>query len=308
MEYQNVNGNIVLPEPYALGDTTFYTWAFASTKEHLEHICDNWFNNFSKDFVVRPISRHYLVSFAKYEGAKSTIPPFDTYGSVPYNESIVSFFVAIYRKTGKGEKLHQICAFAPYLFADSIFPIVQGREVYGMPKSMAGFEFPDPVEKNQKFSCSVDCLNPFSSETKVSRQNLIEISTEEHVDANEKIHHIGHWWNKEASHWLWPDLNFWKELEGIFFRGEMPFVALRQNRPVGESSNAVFSQIVTFNCIRKKLSDLSILPKATLQVEQNDMFPVAQDFGIGGDGLQSEMGIKVEWNFNFGNGSVLEEF
>lgn len=317
--YQVKNGEIVYQQPYALDGVRFHNFIYDIPIENLTEICQKWFSNNLFMGEVRPIAPYMIVTFADYKSASSKVTPYDGYGIVPYREVIVSFFVMRLRKFLGRWWAQSFCAFVPYIFADNILPIVQGREVYGMPKSHANITMPDQMENSGNFSCSAMSLKHFNPNEIAAENKLIEITANHNVETSQSPIKIkgenGHEMYQHISDLLdikhdgttiLPGIGIGLQLYKFLKNKQVPFINLKQFRNISNGKKANTKNVVQFPCQMTGFHGGGIhFNPYELEVFDNDMFPIKKDFGLKNTPLESKAAFWMDWDFNFLNGKKI---
>lgn len=318
-DYQVKNGDIVYQQPYALGGVRFHNFIYEAPIENLTEICRKWFSKSLFMGEVRPIAPYMIVTFGDYKSAASTVSPYNGYGIVPYKEVIVSFFVMRLRKFLGRWWAQSFCAFVPYIFADNILPIAQGREVYGMPKSHGNIIMPHHLENSGDFSCSAMSLKQFGPNEIATENKLINIKAKNTAKSPKSPINIesegGHEMYKHISDLLdikhdgttiLPGIGIGLELYKFIKNKQVPFISLKQFRNIGNGKKASTKNVVQFPCQMTGFHGGGIhFHPYELEVFNNDMFPIKKDFGLEDRPIESKAAFWMDWDFNFLKGKKI---
>ncbi len=318
-DYQIKNGDIVYQQPYALEGVRFQNFIYEAPIDNLTKICHKWFSNNLFMGEVRPVAPYMIVTFADYKSAASKVSPYNGYGIVPYKEVIVSFPVIRLRKFLGRWWAQSFCAFVPYIFADNILPIVQGREVYGMPKSHGNIKIPKQIDDSGKFTCSAMSLKQFGPNEIATENKLIEIKAKK--DGNQTRSPIninsenGHELYKHVSNLLeirhdgttiLPGIGIGLELYKFLKNKQLPFINLKQFRNIKNGEKAADKNVVQFPCQMTGFHGGGIhFHPYEMEVFDNDMFSIKKDFGLGSTPLESKAAFWMDWDFNFLTGKKI---
>jgi uncharacterized protein with NAD-binding domain and iron-sulfur cluster len=137
----------------------------------LKEICDRSFNlpsGGATDF--RPLSSAVLLTFATIERIASTDHRDRELGWS--SEIDVAFWIPMVTRRDGAPRLAWTI---PYIFVDNPFAMASGREIYGFPKTIGTFTFPDDVTVRAPYTVDAIGLALRSPETRAVSQRMFEV-------------------------------------------------------------------------------------------------------------------------------------
>ncbi len=314
--YANLHGDYVTEAPYFAHGATFYNFLFEGNSNHLQMLCDQWFNEPSKGQVyMQPMLSDIIITFADYDGVRSQATPYINWGYAPYKELIFSFFVMHLDKKRGIWIAERIYAFVPYIFVDSVFAMQIGKEVLGMPKTLASFKLPTQPSQADFFSADAYMLKKFSRETPAGFHQLIELkktknstataNPETFPDSKTAFKRLRETIFRNAEIPM-PSPGLLKELADMLLYQKFPFVSLKQFRDLEDSTKACYQSIGDFYCDMKRFHSGGFLSgDYELKLFESDLFPIAQDLGLLPKGQKAKLGFWIKWDFEFKTGKEI---
>lgn len=311
--FHYLNGSLGFPAPFYEGGSEMMSFVFKSDTAKLQAVCDAWFNTpTGGDLYYQPLLPIVLVTFAKNACSRPDVPPYDTWGSVAYNEVIFSIFVVRVKKRGSVWVAEHVSALVPYIFVDDAIVMAGGREVYGMPKALGRIQLPDaPSAPDKHFSLESVSTARFSPDVPFSW--LPVASIQQQPDSGQPGGH--HAWAdmQEAfaalrhlvfggSHVEVPGIGLAVEVADMFLEQKLPFCSLRQVRSVASSEAAAYQAAVEFSAKMLKFHGAGLLHGTyKISLPPNALFPLADDLGLA-NGQQAEAAFWLNWDFLFETG------
>jgi hypothetical protein len=310
--FHYIDGTLGFPPPFHESGAQFYTFVFSSTQEKLQKVCDHWFNIPAGGAVrCEPLLPVVLVTFARYAQAGPASPPFDQWGFVPYQEVIFSIFAVRLKKVGGTWLAEHVGALVPYIYVDDAIAMVAGREVYGMPKTMASISLPEgPHASPLQFSLETVSTPRFSPDEPFRAMPIA--SLQQVVPLQAKPLHV--WEDMEAAvqairgiifggHQIHlPSVGLLLEVADIFIEHKLPFSSLRQLRSLSAPDQAAYQSIVDFSARMERFERAGLLPGSfSLSLPENALYPIGEDLGLA-DGQKAEAAFWLDWDFLFEGG------
>lgn len=313
--YVNLPGDFVSPQPFQLEGAQFYNFLYDADIGALQQVCDAWFNTPCGGKVMyKPLLPLVNISFVNYRAAYPATPPWDSQGYVPYQETIFSFFVVRLEKVFNTWVAQQLCAFSPYCFVSNQIPLQAGRDVFGMPKTIAQSVIPANPRYPYYFSTSTQAIKTYNQNLAADWERILMVqqlekqeSPMEHLFAD-----LGQLRTaltkalKLADTMPIPDLDLLLELKNFILEGELPFVSLKQFRDIVHADRACYQAIIEFTCQMTRFNGAGLLHGSyELHLPQVDFFPIAQNLGLKREGQQSRFAFWLDWDFQFQSGKEI---
>lgn len=310
--FHYIDGSLGFPPPFRESGAQFYTFVFSSSQEKLQKVCDNWFNIPSGGAVrYEPLLPVVLVSFARYASSAPASPPFDQWGFVPYHEAIFSIFAVRLKKVGGIWLAEHVGALVPYIFVDDTIAMAAGREVYGMPKTMAKIGLPEgPHAPDLEFSLETVSTPRFSPDEPFRSMPIASLSQAGEAEKGQL--HV--WEDMEAAfkaiqgivfggHQIHlPSAGLLLEVADMFLERKLPFSSLRQLRSLSAPDQAAYQSIVDFSARMERFERAGLLPgHFRLSLPENALYPISEDLGLA-DGQKAEGAFWLDWDFLFEGG------
>lgn len=303
------NGLLNFPQPFQISRSMMTNFLFRTDKESLQAVCDSWFNHLSnEEYSCHPAAPFVMVSFCDNGGTNPESEPYASWGSIPYREVVITIFVVRVKKHGPVWLAERFSAFVPYIFVTNGIVMSAGREVYGMPKTMADIELPDtPGMANSSYTLSSVSTPAFRPGAPFGENRLLSISSTAGTPAPE--------WKKlgELASDLWglifgkghielPGLGLAVELATLLAEKEIPFSSSRQLRSIADPTKAVYQDIIDFSAKASAFHGAGRLTGThTLSLPEQALFPIGKDLGLK-DGMQAELAFWLNWDFEFTGG------
>lgn len=166
--YIERGGEQVPPHPFRLDDVTLTSFAFRVDRGRVAALCERQLNAAtSNQFRYRPALPIAVAYFASTPATE----PADRRGSTP--ESELALWLPLL-----ADNPRRVVWFAPYLFVDSCYPLLAGRDVYGFPKALARFELPSMSEQPARFSATVTTWSPAGSRGPARELELLSVEAQ----------------------------------------------------------------------------------------------------------------------------------
>ncbi len=309
------NGSMIFPQPFEEKKSLMNNFLFKSDIAALQKVCDKLFNIPSNQGVYyQPILPAVMVTFAKNKQCGPTSLPYSEWGTVAYNEVIISFFVVRIKKMGAVWIAEKVSACVPYIFVDDPIAMVLGREIYGMPKIMSTVAVPvypssapapftletistPKLQNGLPFkNMQIAAINQINSDNTKPAQEWTDVGLA--LDAMKNIVFGG-------GHIEIPGLSLVFEVVDLLLEKEMSFASLRQLRSIGNPDEAVHKAVIEFGTKMMKFNAGGILNGTfQLKLPQNGLFPIAEDLGIS-DGQLAESAFWIDWDFLFQTGTEI---
>lgn len=307
------NGSLNFPAPVNEKGSMMMSFVFKTDIQHLQSVCDNWLNlPTNNELYYQPLVPVVMVTFANNKACWPATPPYDNWGTIPYQEVIFSLFVVRVKKMGDLWIAEHVTALVPYLFVDDAIVMASGRELYGMPKAFGSIQLPDsPLAANKSFTLSTVSAAVFGRGVSFSNLPIASITQ----TGNNDIPATQEWTDIETAakamknlifgdgHIELPGLGLIVEAAELFLEKSLPFTSLRQLRSISSADEAIYKSVVEFNAKMLNLNGGGLLNGTfQLNLPQNDLFPIASDLGLV-DKQIAEASFWIDWDFIFETGT-----
>ena len=312
------NGLLNFPQPFSITNSLMMSFLFQSDLKSLQTVCDKWLNiPTGNELNYIPISSMILVTFSNNGQSGPTTEPYVDWGTVAYQEVILSMFVARVNKEGEVWIIENVSTLVPYIFVTEGIVMGSGREVYGMPKTLGWVEMPYTTTDNMNtFSLKTIGTPLFKKGQQFSKDVIFSIN-----ETSEISPPLSTDWKdlEEASaalkkiifgegHIDLPGINLIIEIAELFMKKELPFTSLRQLRSISSADEAAYKEVVDFSAKATSFNGGGVL-KGTyfLTLPEQALFPIAEDLGLK-DGQPALAGFWINWDFIFENGTEIWSF
>ena len=309
-DFRYIDGSLVFPQPFFEGKTQMFNFVFSSDLPTLQKVCDAWFNEPTDGAVYyEPFMPFVILTFSNNGKAHSVVPPFDQWGGADYKEVIFSIPVVRIKKAGPVRIAEYVGTLVPFIFVDIPIPLVPGREIYGLPKSVGWIDTPGSTNP-AGLKCSLEAVSTpaFGPDVQYARKTIAAIQqtgahSEPHVwsDMETAFKAIGQLVFGGERITL-PGISLAVEIAEIFARHQQPFTSLRQLRAIDSSSAAAYQSVVDYTATMTRFHGAGLLNGTyTLQMPPDALYPVGQTLGLR-DGQQADAAFWLDWEFTFDKG------
>jgi hypothetical protein len=164
--YIERGGEQVPPHPYRLYDVSLTAFSFRVDPERIAALCDRQLNPLcdARYRPALPIAVAYFAASPMTEAA-------DGRGTTPERELAV--WVPL-----RAERPRRTVWFCPYIFVDSTYPLLSGRDIYGFPKSLARFELPRACDPPLRYAATVTGWSPPRSHAPAHEFELLAVEAQ----------------------------------------------------------------------------------------------------------------------------------
>lgn len=259
--YVERDNEIVYRPPYLQKDAFLSSFIVGSPHEKQQAILDRDLNNLTggSPYRYRAVLDNVALVLANIGQVRSTDPRDSTRGWVS-EVDVCWWILAAAEKDGK---LDHLVWYIPYIWVDSPYTMVNGRESFGFPKSFATSRIPkSETDLNGTFFADALVLPEFTPQTEVQSKRILELTLGPHDPVTEIVDGI------EA---------FVKVLEHVFkhtisdavlaaemlaeaLSGKMPVVYLKQFRDIVDPTAACYQAIIESNTTVHGFHGAGLLP------------------------------------------------
>ncbi|MBV8940239.1 MAG: hypothetical protein JO240_00735 [Solirubrobacterales bacterium] len=305
-EYVDYGALMTPPAPFrSLATTLDGFWAEADP-DRLRALCEKVFEVPSSGAVsCRPVSRHVMITWGQIARVMSMRPPYDQRGGVAEPQVAIWVPVVLRDPTRSAARL---AMFIPYIWLDNAMSLVDGRELFGYPKSWGWLQFPvaagPPVWKVDAFGLDYapDALAGRNPLLEVVRSPSVQAAVEADLGSLEEL--ARDMVTRLAARDSFPDdVELGIELADDILHDRIRGVFLKQFRDVRDGLAAALQQVVEADYTIVRLSARPLLNAHHLTVHALDSHPVGTELGLETQAL--ELAYRVEMDFNVGGGRVL---
>ncbi|WP_339669521.1 NAD(P)-binding protein [Dasania marina] len=292
MEYSNApsfiyrGGDMLDHPPFQQQNTKMYGFFIEGQLEAIQKCIDRDLNAAAAGrYHFKPLSNYVMLTFANIQKCYSSSPEDINKGWGVEND--VCFWVPvgnIVTKNGK-EYLNDFYWYTPYIWVNSPIAMVNGRDIYGYPKTIADITLPQHQAPDY-FSAAVNSFKHYSPETQSQWNQALSIKNltpgeapveqwDDFVDAIKGIFELA-----DGAHLYRPDINGFKEILSDLTQPKLAQIFLRQ-LPDGDGQKAAYQAIVEAPAIINSFTAGGLLlGDYEVTIEQVDSLPIAQDLGV----------------------------
>jgi uncharacterized protein with NAD-binding domain and iron-sulfur cluster len=277
------HGEASVPVPITASNATLYAFAFATDRARIQGFVDKTLNQTAPGkFEYLVLGSHVLLCYMHCEHCVSPA----NIGWQGDHET--AFFVPLMEKPQDGSVPVKLVIWVPYLFIDSPFGLLTGRDVWGFNKTYGTTAMPMNPTDRAEFVSETDISPLLSNKTKVEWTTLLRLARDGSLGPlsstwsgkNDVLTAIG----QNLGPWTitWKDgaelaLDFLK----LCHEGEVPFINLKQFRDATDSECACLSQLVECDIDPTQLLGAGLLPDGfDLAITPCQSHPIADDLGL----------------------------
>lgn len=159
--FRQRSGDAQAAPPYLFTGVDIVGFRLPVAHELLQAVCDTWLNDPfpGRSYRYVPANVDLVVECLNYPDMKSENPPFGRSKDDATSQRELVFRMLVGRVDDDGRAIRAPAVFCPFVFVNSVWSMVSGREVIGYPKLLATFsDFPLP---NQRFdACKINAVTP----------------------------------------------------------------------------------------------------------------------------------------------------
>jgi hypothetical protein len=306
------HGMSSVPVPITTTNATFYAFAFHSDPTLVQQLVDATLNQVAPDehhYVV--LGQHVLLCYMHCEHCVSPA----NIGWQGDHET--AFFVPLMQLSDDWPPV-KLVLWVPYLFIDSPFGLLTGREVWGFNKTYGTTAMPlDPSDpttfvSDTYLSATLDNRCPVEFET------LLALGREGALGALVPTLHDTRALAEAIDRELGPWTVTWKGKERAidfpqyFWNVTVPFINVKQVRDATFSRRAALMQLVETGIEPTKILGAGLMPCGfDLTITPCQSHPIARDLGLldaNPDGTYpASFGLWVKMNWQAGPGTIVFE-
>ncbi len=298
--YVDYPGNPVMHPPMLLNDANMYGFFVKGTLDALQKTVDTCLNGPAQGKAkFKALSPYVMLTFTHVGNAYDLNPEERRKGWISEIDIITWIMVGEMVECDGEEKLNHIYWFPHYIFVDSSFALITGREVYGYPKYLCKYQMPlEPGDPTNYFSCDVEAFKTFSPTTKLAWGPLMEVKQ---VGTENTWQHIADVIEEGAELFRSiPDLldmninGIEQAIEMIFSPGidQLYF----KQFPTSYDNTAVYQAVIHAPSPIKAVHSISLASaEYQLTVHEMDSFPLAESLGF----VQGVQDVILPFHVNF---------
>jgi hypothetical protein len=300
--YVDFGGGQDLVQPYVMKGVRFYGFLVKCRQDAIQNLLDTRLNApSSNQFGYGAAFSHILVAFTVTEKASPQ-------GDMGYiEETDVAFWYPSYAWNP-----FRLRWFLPYVFVDSSYAVVSGREVYGFPKANGTYRIPKLSEDPDLFTAdSIAFMGP--NQQAVSTR-LFEVSRKntQHQEGHRDFTGVAEMWQdiqgkifdgKSKIHLpVGPAISAAEHM----FSNKVPFVFLKQFRDVQNPKKACYQSIVEADATLDRFETGGWLPgQYQLKLNSPGNFPLSKDLGIDEGGVDVDFSFFCKFDFTMQTGKEI---
>ncbi|MEM6423872.1 MAG: hypothetical protein AAF728_01730 [Cyanobacteria bacterium P01_D01_bin.128] len=169
-------------QPYTLKGTNLYGYVLEGALPKLQQLCDQFLNAPAQGNVHYQAAIPYvLLTFDSIEHISSTDLPDRNRGFVGEEEAAVWILTLVGKKIGPIFRVERLAWFIPYIFVDNSPVMASGREVYGIPKALAGFQLPDLEDLQKPATLHTLTWKTLTAQTEAKWEKLLTVKATDPV-------------------------------------------------------------------------------------------------------------------------------
>ncbi|MEO0362610.1 MAG: NAD(P)-binding protein, partial [Pseudomonadota bacterium] len=293
--------NIVHRQPFICRDVQMFGYFLEGDQAAMQKMIDRYLNEPAGGAVdYRVLADLVLCTFADARYCTSTLPPGSDEGTVRE----VSFTMWVPTAAYEGGEPVRLAQFVPFIMVDNCWSMAAGREIYGFPKEMASFVFPDDPKTAERFQATTLVIKKFSPTSRGEHLPLIELRKEHGGGVLDRLRRFVD--RAEAGlsllHDVWGDgigRDFIKDLLSNALDKEVPAVFLKQFRDVADGRLAAYQGVIEAGVIASKIRDAGFLDgRWSCHIHEYESHPLREELGLPkGDKLDALLPFHVHLDF-----------
>jgi uncharacterized protein with NAD-binding domain and iron-sulfur cluster len=292
LTYIEVGGEQAFRPPLRLQQVSFFSFWLPAAPAALHALCQRRLTAVAPaGLEYHPLLPGVLLGFAYIGRASGAAPPESNQGWLPEIDVAFWVLVAAVRRRGAFAQVERLAWFLPYVYVDSAWALVTGREVYGFAKQLGRFTpqvAPDPTAL-QHLQVETLILDPYSPDSQAQWRPVLEVHRERNGTAPPQGQALA-WpdWLRELKELAGggpalplPGLGLLVEVERFLSQQEVPFVFLKQFRSAAGGAQACYQALVEARARLERLETLERLPGDFLMtVHSYASQPLSRELGL----------------------------
>lgn len=309
-------------QPYDIKGTNLYGFVLESSLHQLQKLCDKYLNNIASGQVeYRPATNYLILTFGTIDSLASREKPDRDRGYIDEQEVVIWVLTMVGKQCGPVFKIDRFAWFVPYIFVSNSPALVSGREVYGIPKEIGGFQIP-PINQFQKpFSLHTYTWKTLTAQTEAKWEQLIRVSSK-NVESESQLPKTWASYSEAVTNITQllfendgiieiPGLGLPLNLLNYLLNAEIPVVMLKQFRDEENGKQACYQAIVEIPMKVSRFHAGRLLSFDSLGSQFDVTFydfashPIVKELGLYKGSLQPEQSVNIQpklafWlNFDF---------
>ena len=296
-------GDMLDHPPFQQQNTHMYGFFVQGQLDKLQACLDRDINAVSNGkYHFKPLSDYVMLTFANIEKCYSSSP--QDIGKGWGVEIDVCFWVPVGNivvKNGK-EYLNDFFWYTPYIWVNSPIAMVNGRDLYGYPKTIAQIELPEHSAPDF-FKASVNSFKEFSQQTEAQWNEVLSIKNltpgespvdkwDDFVDAMEGIFELA-----DGMQLYRPDINALEDITQTIKQPQLPQLFLKQ-MPDNDGVKAAYQALVSAPAVVNSYHGGGLLlGDYQITIPKVDSLPIAEDLGISNSPQASAFSFWLDFGF-----------
>ncbi|MEL7503483.1 MAG: hypothetical protein AAFN18_13565 [Cyanobacteria bacterium J06554_6] len=303
------------PQPTLSQQSLLYSFIFEGSLSHLQTLCDRTLNAVAKGKIhYKPVLPFVMVTFGDNPMLRSQAPGKQNAGYVPEREVMVWVLTAAGYQLGPLFWVDHVAWYTPYVFVDSSYAMVGGREIYGFPKEWGWVELATDPQQLDRLSVEAAVFPTFGPNVGATRQPVITLERQ----SKEKL--LPTLWRTQQDCFsaviqallgddpeipiLGPGFAL-RALSDLLTKS-VPFVFLKQFRSVHRADVPCYQAIVEASTQLVKFRGGNLI-NADFKVEiQNfESHPLVTELGLSSQSPRVELAFWTQFDFTLGTGKTI---
>ncbi|MGZ3455059.1 MAG: NAD(P)-binding protein [Polyangiales bacterium] len=306
MAYVERDNEIVYRAPYLQKDAFLSSFVVSSPAASQQAILDRDLNSRTGGLPWKytALFNHAALVFADIGQVRSLAPEDANKGWIAESDVCWWILAAAYKP---GSILPDHFAwYIPYIWVNTAYTMVNGRESFGFPKS---FNTPR-IPKNSKdldgpFYSDAMVLPTYTPETPVQSKRILDVSRigaepPPKIDGSPFEHII----RKIVGEAI-QDAELAAKVITQLLQPSMPVVYLKQFRDVVNPNDACYQAIIESNTTIRSIQEFGLMPKYQIETHSMASVDVAKHLGFAGTSVPSEIGMWCHLDFEVDLGKVV---
>lgn len=309
-------------QPYDIKGTNLYGFVLESSLHQLQKLCDKYLNNIASGQVeYRPATNYLILTFGTIDSLASREKPDRDRGYIDEQEVVIWVLTMVGKQCGPVFKIDRFAWFVPYIFVSNSPALVSGREVYGIPKEIGGFQIPPINQFQESFSLHTYTWKTLTAQTEAKWEELIRVSSK-NVDSESQLPKAWASYSEAVTNITQllfendgiieiPGLGLPLNLLNYLLNAEIPVVMLKQFRDEENGKQACYQAIVEIPMKVSKFHAGRLLSFDSLGSQFDVTFydfashPIVKELGLYKGSPQPEQPVNIQpklafWlNFDF---------
>jgi uncharacterized protein with NAD-binding domain and iron-sulfur cluster len=318
--YVERGGDVVIPQPLSMRETTSYSFILPAKQERLGVLCDRVLNGPAGGAAhYVPAGPFVMLVCADIARGQAREAPHRKMGWLP--ERDVAFWVPVLagKREGGTFSADRLVWLLAYVFADNTAAVSTGREIFGYPKAQATLTFPGDPGAGGAFSVDTLVIKRFGAESRAEIARLLTVANPKRGAVPAGVNpwpSIAEGFQELGARLLSgvlsrversvvPAATVAQRLLDGYRNRELKMVFLKQFRDAEDPARACYQAVIEAPAIVDTWRGGGSLPSHRVTIERADSHPIVEELGLSGGTVESLFGMWLTYDFTAERGVVI---